>query len=139
MPLLTVVFLASYGLMTLLIVEQGEAIESQTSLIRVLQTDSRELWAQKTKALIEKRAQLQAQASSVQGPSTQGKNALNATPSTQAPSNENPSTQVPQRSQNRAGNVNRPESHASGKTPDAKVPPMPASDLGDERRALFTL
>ena len=34
LPLLTVLFLISYGLMTMLIVEQGRTIESQRSLIR---------------------------------------------------------------------------------------------------------
>jgi len=44
MPLLTVVFLASYGLMTLLIVEQGDTIQSQRNLIQILLGDSTELW-----------------------------------------------------------------------------------------------
>ncbi|MGA7472565.1 MAG: hypothetical protein WBW60_07530 [Candidatus Sulfotelmatobacter sp.] len=40
LPLLTVVFLISYGLMTVLIVEQNEAIQSQQSLIQILLGDS---------------------------------------------------------------------------------------------------
>src|ERR1700689_556202 len=44
LPLLTVVFIFSYGLMTMLIVEQGSAIQAQHNLITVLMRDSRELW-----------------------------------------------------------------------------------------------
>jgi hypothetical protein len=45
LPLLTVLFLISYGLMTMLIVEQGATIESQRILIRELFRDSTELSA----------------------------------------------------------------------------------------------
>lgn len=47
LPLLTVLFLISYGLMTMLIVEQGNTIESQRLLIRQLFSDSAELTAMK--------------------------------------------------------------------------------------------
>ena len=45
LPLLTVMFLISYGLMTMLIVEQGQTIESQRVLMRELFRDSKELSA----------------------------------------------------------------------------------------------
>ena len=45
LPVLTVLFLISYGLMTMLIVEQGRTIDSQRALIRDLFRDSRELAA----------------------------------------------------------------------------------------------
>jgi hypothetical protein len=139
LPLLTVLFLFSYGLMTVLIVEQGSAIQSQRNLIKVLLRDSTELWAAKGKAIGDKemaRAQAQnrgqalstqeqAQTPSSQMPSTQ-------MPSTQAPSSQTPSTQaIPQqRTQGRAGKVAKPET---------QLPPMPAADLGDQRRALRTI
>lgn len=47
LPLLTVLFLISYGLMTMLIVEQGNTIESQRLLIKQLFSDSTELNAMK--------------------------------------------------------------------------------------------
>jgi hypothetical protein len=128
LPLLTVVFLISYGLMTMLIVEQNEAIQSQQSLIQILLGDSKELWAMKGKALTDKlaRAQSRAQKPSTQVPSTHGQS-----PSIQTPSTQVPSTQAPQHhSQSRAGKVAKP---------DSQVPPMPASDLGDQRRAVITL
>ena len=136
LPLLTVVFLASYGLMTLLIVEQGAAIQSQRKLIQVLQIDSTELWTMKGKVLHQMQvAQAQAQRQtqpSTQTPSTHGQSPLIQTPSTQTPS-----TQVvpPHHSQSRAGKFAKPRSHA----PQNQVPPMPASDLGDQRRTLISL
>jgi len=50
-PLLTVLFLISYGLMTLLIVEQGRTIDSQRYLIRQLFSDSTQLTALQGKAI----------------------------------------------------------------------------------------
>ena len=47
LPLLTILFCISYGLMTMLIVEQGSTIESQRNLIRELFRDSSELTATK--------------------------------------------------------------------------------------------
>jgi hypothetical protein len=129
LPLLTVLFLISYGLMTVLIVEQGSAIQAQRNLIKVLMRDSTELWAAKGKAIGDKQmaqmqGQSQAQAPSAQTPSSQ-------TPSTQTPSTQAPSTQaVPQHRSQRAGKVARPET---------QLPPAPASDLVDQRRALRTI
>ena len=132
LPLLTVLFLFSYGLMTVLIVEQGSTIQSQRNLIKILLRDSTELWAAKGKAIGDQQvAQAQAeakthgQASSTQAPSAQ-------TPSSQAPANHAPSTQaVPQhRSHNHAGKAAKP---------DVQLPPVPASDLVDRRRSLSTI
>jgi hypothetical protein len=47
LPTLTVLFLIAYGLMTMLIVEQGNTIESQRLLIKQLFSDSAELSAMK--------------------------------------------------------------------------------------------
>jgi hypothetical protein len=120
LPVLTVLFLFSYGLMTLLIVEQGSVIQSQRNLIKVLLRDSTELWAAKGKATSDKQmARAQAQ-SRGQAPSSQ-------TPSTQAPSSQ----AVPQpHSSSRTGKVAKPGS---------QVPPVPASDLADQRRTLRTI
>jgi hypothetical protein len=45
LPVLVVLFLVSYGLMTMLVVEQGRTIETQRSLIHELFQDSAELSA----------------------------------------------------------------------------------------------
>ena len=123
LPLLTVLFLISYGLMTLLIVEQGQTIESQRALIRELFRDSTELSAVKMKALQEERAQAQAQNPSSQNPSTQA-------PTPQAPAKQAPSTQA--EAQNRAQIQVKPKSQF-------QMPSKPASDLADHRRALITI
>ncbi len=124
-PLLTVVFLLSYGLMTMLIVEQGSVIQSQRNLIKILMSDSAELWSMKGKAIADQqtartKGQGHAPAPSVQTPSSQ-------TPSTQAPSTEA-----------------APQLHAQGHTgrigkPQPLHPPVPAADLIDQRRALRTI
>jgi hypothetical protein len=115
LPLLTVLFVISYGLMTVLIVEQGSVIQSQGNLIKVLLRDSTELWAAKGKAIADGQAARSQAQSRGQNPSTQA-------PSTQA---------VPQqRSQNQAGKVAKPGPH---------FPPVPASELADQRRSLRTI
>ncbi|MGA8216594.1 MAG: hypothetical protein WB799_23610 [Candidatus Sulfotelmatobacter sp.] len=123
LPLLTVVFLLSYGLMTMLIVEQGSVIQSQRNLIKILMRDSTELWGMRGKAMVDQqeartKAQGHAQAPSVQ------------TPSTQIPSTQIPSTQAP---------TQHSQSHTRIPKPQTHVPPIPASDLVDQRRALRTI
>ena len=121
LPVLTILFLISYGLMTLLIVEQGNTIQSQRSLIQQLLGDSTELSAMKGKARQEEqaafaqaqKAQTQAQTNpEVQAPSTQ------AAPAEKA------------RTANKGGKVQRPE---------PERPPMPASDIADVRRGLKSI
>jgi len=127
MPLLTVLFCFSYGLMTMLIVEQGQTIESQRALIRELFRDSTELSATKMKAQQEKAAaarRLQDPSAKTQTPSTQVQ--PNQTPSTQAES-QAPSSQV------------APQHPAAKAKPQVQRPSRPAADLMDERRALITI
>lgn len=119
LPLLTVLFVISYGLMTMLIVEQGSTIESQRALIRELFRDSSELTALKMKqAATPAPAQNQTQSPSSQNPSTQA-------PTKQAPSSQ----AVPQ---GRAQNQQKVR-------PQFQAPERPASDLVDQRRALITI
>jgi hypothetical protein len=119
LPLLTVLFMISYGLMTMLIVEQGQTIESQRALIRELFRDSTELSATKMKA-VEEHKHPQALA---QNPSSQN-------PSTQAPMKQAPSSQAGP--QQRAQNQLKPKA-------DFQMPSKPAADLADHRRALITI
>jgi hypothetical protein len=117
-PLLTVVFLLSYGLMTMLIIEQGSVIQSQRNLIKILMTDSAELWTMKGRAIADQQAAR---------PKTQGR-----VPSAQTPSTQTQSTQA------------APQLHAQGHTsgtakPQTERPPVPAADLVDQRRALRTI
>jgi hypothetical protein len=126
MPLLTVLFCFSYGLMTMLIVEQGSTIESQRALIIELFRDSSELSAVKMKAQHERNA-LRPQTPSAQAPSTQP-------PSTQAPS-QSPSTQA----QNQAPSSQAAQSPAAKAKSNFKMPSRPAADISDARRVLVTI
>ncbi len=49
LPLLVILFVVSYGLLTMLVFEQGQTIESQRSLIREMLKDSTQLAALKDK------------------------------------------------------------------------------------------
>jgi hypothetical protein len=136
LPLLTVLFLISYGLMTMLIVEQGQTIESQRALIRELFRDSTELSAVKMKAAQDSAQSLSAktQAPETQHPSSQ-------TPSTQAPSTQHPSAQAPgsQAPSSQAGPQHRAQNQSAKQKPDFKMPSKPASDLVDDVRTLITI
>ena len=142
LPLLTVVFMASYGLMTLLIVEQGSTIQSQRNLIQVLLGDSPQLWALKGRALSDKlAAEKLPQAQSQTKKSTQTPLSHAQTPSTQTQSTQIPSTQIPSTQIPSTQALRRHSPSRAGKSakPYTQVPPMPASDLGDQRRELITL
>lgn len=124
LPLLTVLFMISYGLMTMLIVEQGQTIESQRALIRELFRDSSELSAVKMKAVEEHNHAV----ASAQNPSSQN-------PSTQAPSAQAPMKQAPS---SQAGPQQRLQKQAKTK-PEFQMPSKPAADLADHRRSLVTI
>jgi hypothetical protein len=137
LPLLTVLFLFSYGLMTLLIVEQGSTIQSQRALIRELFSDSMQLSAMKGKAVrdrnaadVQQRLQKQAPPSRAQTNTAQAGSVQ--TPSSQAQDHLAPSSQgaAPQRAQSHTGKTHKPR---------MQMPSPPASDLADERRALVTI
>jgi hypothetical protein len=126
LPLLTVLFVISYGLMTLLIVEQGRTIQSQSNMIKILLPESRELWGLRGKAIADK--------NSAQAPSTQDQAPCVRTPSAQNPSTQVAPMQVP--------STQAPRHHSSGAGKSAKPEtqlPAPASDLTDQRRSLVTI
>ncbi len=141
LPLLTVLFVFSYGLMTILIVEQGSVIQSQRNLIKVLGRDSTELWSARGKAIGDKESARAQAEKRTQAPSTQEQVPAQV-PSTQAPSSDSPlfrtpSSQAPSsqaapqhRSPSRTGKIAKPET---------QLPPVPAADLSDRRRALNTI
>lgn len=136
LPLLTVLFVISYGLMTMLIVEEGQTIDSQRSLIRELFRDSTELSAAKMKAQQELRnpPSVKAQAPVGEIPSSQNRAAKN-------PSSQNPSTQAPTRQapSSQAGPQHRAPNAAATQKPQFRKPSKPASDLVDDVRTLITI
>jgi uncharacterized membrane protein len=137
LPLLVVLFLISYGLMTMLIVEQGQTIESQRALIRELFVDSKELSAVKSQQLTH------SPAAKTQGPASPASSSQKSTQvqSSQDPSNETPSTQAPNTKapSSQAGPQNHvPNANATQK-PQLRMPSKPASDLVDDVRTLITI
>jgi len=151
LPLLTVLFLISYGLMTTLIVEQGQTIESQRALIRELFHDSTELSATKMKAQQDRAQSLSAktqapetQAPSYQVPMTQApmtQAPMTQAPATQAPSTQYPSTQAPTRQapSSQAGPQHGAQNQSAKQKPEFKMPSKPAADLIDDVRTLITI
>jgi cytoskeletal protein RodZ len=134
LPVLTVLFLISYGLMTMLIVEQGRTIESQRALIRELFHDSTELSA------IKKAAQESTQPSSAQTQAQETQTTPTQTPSTRTPSTHTPSTQA-QASQtppSQAGPQQRAQNQ-SAKQKAFRMPSKPEPDLVDDVRTLITI
>jgi hypothetical protein len=131
LPVLTVLFLISYGLMTMLIVEQGQTIESQRALIRELFRDSTELSAARMKSAQERAESL----------STKTQVPLPQNPSTQDPSSKYPSTQAPTRQSpsSQAGPQNRAQSQSAKQKPDFRMPSKPTLDLVDDSRVLNTI
>jgi hypothetical protein len=123
LPLLIVLFLISYSLMTMLIVEQGRTIDSQRALIRDLFHDNNELAAAK-----------RAQPDSSLTQDTQARLAQN--PATKAPSNQARSSQG---SSSPVGSQRRAQNSAPKAKSDFQVPSEPASDLVDSDRSLKTI
>jgi hypothetical protein len=138
LPLLTVLFLISYGLMTMLIVEQGQTIESQRVLIHELYRDSEALSASKMQAQKgmaargQNQAPVNAQTPSAKTPSTQMQ-----APSSQVPSSVAPSTQAPKTPSTQVAPQQRTQGHP-GK-PQFKVPTRPSEDVTDELRWTRTI
>jgi hypothetical protein len=116
LPLLVVLFLVSYGLMALLVVEQARTIDSQRALIHQLFSDSTELTALKGKNFQNEYARTHPHAPAAQ-----------AQPVPQAPS-----TQVTPDpgSKDNAAKFRKP------------LPPKPShegQEMADERRSLKTI
>jgi hypothetical protein len=127
LPVLTVLFVLSYGLMTMLIVEQGATIESQRALIRELFRDSSELSAVKGKAVQDKNA---ADAKHrAQAPSANSQSSASQSPSQDA-ANQSAANQAPS---------NATQQHRAPKKQQWTTPTRPAADLADDRRALITI
>ena len=126
LPVLVVLFLISYGLMTMLIVEQGETILSQRALIRDLFRDSQELSAVKINTLKERPL----------APSTKAQNPSTKNPSTQIPSTQAPRIQAPS---SQAGPQHGAQNEASKHKRQFRLPSKPAADLVDDCRTLITI
>ena len=143
LPLLVVLFLISYGLLTNLVLQQDKTIDSQRTLIHLLFKDSLQLSA------IKKAERQKGQADAGLRTSVNGLQAQAHTPkipAIQVPSQKSPSAQV------------RPEQIQSGKIPSGKQngartdrktgkaqkrmpnrPPAELTDPSDTRRVSFAI
>lgn len=125
LPILVVLFMFSYGLLALLVIEQGRTIDSQRNLIRDIFSDSSQLSAMKM-AAIQKQKQNQIPPRA-QAPSSQA-----TAPSSQSRSSgsqgESAAPQVPQPNKAKNGNA------AKLRKLIPQKPPMAASDSSDIRR-----
>lgn len=125
LPVLTVLFLVSYGLMAMLVVEQGRTIDSQRDLIRSLFDDSMQLSILRGK-LVQKK-----QNDAPHPPQGQPKAKSPETKAPPDPRTETPAMQSAPEGKNRRG----------GKLRRAipERPPKGAFDQGDERRARISI
>lgn len=125
LPVLVVLFIVSYGLLTMLVVEQARTIDSQRSLIGLLFDDSVQLAGLRSKAIYKQnsaaRARAQAEAQShAKAPATQL--SPQGSKAQSAPTQATPSA-----------DAKTPGSSKMRKRLPVK-PPKGASDEGDERR-----
>jgi hypothetical protein len=114
LPMLVILFLFSYGILTFLVIEQGRTIDAQRGLLREMLKDSTQLAALKSK-MAQSNARSQETAAQQSGPkSAPAGEAAGASP--KAPSKD----------------AKRP-SKSARKTKE--VPQAPAADLQDVRRS----
>lgn len=123
LPVLTILFLVSYGLMALLVVEQGRTIDSQRNLIKQLFSDSAQLTSMKGKAFQKQRAEAQAK--------TQAESQAQANPKGKMPTS--PSQVTPR------DNAKSERSAGKARRPLPQKPPRDASETTDERRMLYSI
>ena len=130
LPILIVLFLVSYGLMSMLAVEQDRTISSQRALIMSLLGDSSELSHLKGRIIQREQAEAGAAArSQPQPPSAQSPMAQ--TPMTQAPTTQAPMAQgSPASSTKSSHDANKLRKSAPPK------PPLGIADIVDGRRIL---
>jgi hypothetical protein len=114
LPLLVVLFIFSYAILTALVFEQGKTIESQRSLITEMLKDSTQLAELKGKIARDEASRAQQQSAQTARPS--------------APARQAPSTVDPKNS-SKDGKSNGKSAHVT-----KEAPRKPASDLEDVRR-----
>lgn len=142
LPLLVVLFLISYVLLTTLVVLQNRTIDSQSTLIHVLFKDNFTLVTKaglhraQASRLNQRTATPSAQAPSNQAPSNQALS--NQTPSTQALSGTTPSTQVPVIQAKPDVSAKAQKSRKVQKSLPSR-PPAEVTDPSDMRRVTFSI
>jgi hypothetical protein len=123
LPLLIILFVASYGILTMLVVEQGRTIEAQRGLLQEMLKDSTQLADLKGKMARAEAEQGQAKALAQMPAPTLKKDKEKAPANS---SGNNGATKLPSN-----------EAHRSGKSARTakQLPEKPAEDLQDARRS----
>jgi len=134
LPLLVVLFLISYGLLTMLVVEQNKTIASQRTLIHLLFKDSLHLSALKKAERQKARATADAPGNSLQADAQVSSGKI---PVIQVPQQKSPSTQV-QSEKPKQQNGGRPE-HKQKAQKKAPKPPAELTDPSDMRRVAVAI
>jgi hypothetical protein len=125
LPVLTILFVVSYGLLTMLVVEQGRTIDSQRNLIHLLFADSVQLSSLKGKAVQKQQAEDRARAQSQK----------KAPPAQSMPPDPRAQSQAMPRS--RAGAKNQSTSKVGRPLPQR--PPKDSVDPQDDRRTVISI
>ena len=128
LPVLTVLFLISYGLLTTLVMEQGRTIASQRGLIQSLFNDSAQLTGLKAKAIQKQQADARAQSKA----QTQSK-----TPPAQGRGGDSQAKTSPSQAAPPAGAKNH--NMSKFRRPLPQKPPKDTSDEMDVRRTLVSI
>jgi len=118
MPLLVILFIVSYGILTMLVFEQGQTIESQRGLIREMLKDSTQLAAIKDKMAKDDVKRLHEKAPAQVNPQPDSKTPDSASAAV--------GPKTPDKKDSRSSKSARTMKQVPGK---------PASDLEDVRRA----
>ncbi len=129
LPLLVILFIVSYGLLTMLVFEQGRTIESQRSLIREMLKDSTQLASLKGKLARDDSKRLQS------GPPAQAerKDADSGRPAAGNPAAGNPAAGAKGSDARGLDKETKRPSKSARSTKEA--PGKPAADLTDVRRS----
>jgi hypothetical protein len=118
MPLLIILFIVSYGILTMLVFEQGQTIESQRTLIREMLKDSAQLATLKDKLARD------------EGKRVHDKGAALGDHQSAAAGAKTPDPKASDKDTKRSGK----SAHAT-----KEIPGKPAADLEDVRRSTFVI
>ncbi len=129
LPLLVILFIVSYGILTLLVFEQGRTIESQRNLIRGMLQDSTQLASLKGKMARDQNKRSHDQA----GAQAQQQDADSASRSAGNPAAGNPTACNPAAGAKASDKETKRPSKSTHSMKEA--PGKPASDLTDVRRS----
>lgn len=124
--MLTILFVVSYGLLTMLVVEQGRTIDSQRDLIHLLFGDSVQLSGIKGKAVQKQQAEAQARAQA-QKKAPRAQAAAPSDPEVHSPAAERPQPSAKNQSTSKIGR------------PLPQKPPKDSVDQPDDRRTLLSI